>query len=213
MSSLRKQLLKCISTVRVVTKSACATSRLLIPSATIAATRRSLGVSASTPVSAVERGLAPAASSSSCARLVSMIAPHRPASSNPARNDSRASTRRPVRRRADRGGVRPVEVVDAHQERDALGQVRGHPVEAVQYGEGGVFARGCRCDGTVGGQEPRGKARRSRQRVRALFGRRPSEHAFEQLADDTVWQGLLELASPGMQHPKPRRGRATAGGA
>src|SRR5207302_1259167 len=62
----------------MVTNSACAISRLVIPSAAILATRRSLAVSASRPLSRSRRGRAPAVTSSSragaprhadCARL------------------------------------------------------------------------------------------------------------------------------------------------
>src|SRR5215472_13812177 len=48
-----------------------------MPSAAIRATRRSLGVSASTPVNASVRGRAPVAANSSCACLTSRSAPAR----------------------------------------------------------------------------------------------------------------------------------------
>jgi hypothetical protein len=60
-----------------VTNRAWAISGLLIPVAASSATRRSLVVSASSPVNAPLRGLAPAASSSSLARCVSRVAPQR----------------------------------------------------------------------------------------------------------------------------------------
>ena len=60
-----------------VTNSAWAISGLLIPVAASSATRRSLAVSASSPVSAPRRGLAPAVSSSALARSASRVAPHR----------------------------------------------------------------------------------------------------------------------------------------
>ena len=57
-------LVRWTSTVLWVTKSACAISRLVGPSAAISATRRSLGVSDSTPLRATRRGRAPVARSS-----------------------------------------------------------------------------------------------------------------------------------------------------
>ena len=56
---------RCVSTVRRPTKSACAISRLLRPSAAIRAVRSLLAVSASRPWSASRLGLAPAVTSSS----------------------------------------------------------------------------------------------------------------------------------------------------
>ena len=61
MPSLRYALERWTSTVFGVTKSACAMSRLLEPSAASAATRRSVAVSAPAPLSAAVRGRAPAA--------------------------------------------------------------------------------------------------------------------------------------------------------
>ena len=61
MPSLRYALERWTSTVFGVTKSACAMSRLLEPSAASAATRRSDAVSAPAPLSAAVRGRAPAA--------------------------------------------------------------------------------------------------------------------------------------------------------
>jgi hypothetical protein len=57
-------LVRWTSTVLWVTKSACAISRFVGPSAAISATRRSLGVSDSTPLKAIRRGRAPVARSS-----------------------------------------------------------------------------------------------------------------------------------------------------
>jgi hypothetical protein len=56
MPSLRYAFVRWSSTVRSVTKSACAMPRLARPRAAIAATPRSLPVSASTPLLAARRG-------------------------------------------------------------------------------------------------------------------------------------------------------------
>ena len=59
--SLAYSLPRCVSTVFSVTNSDCAISRVPIPSAASCATRRSLGVSESIPLTAARRGRAPAA--------------------------------------------------------------------------------------------------------------------------------------------------------
>ncbi len=64
-------LVRWTSTVLWVTKSACAISRFVGPSAASSATRRSLGVSDSTPLRAMRRGRAPVARSSLSARAAS----------------------------------------------------------------------------------------------------------------------------------------------
>ena len=66
--SLRYALDRCTSTVFTVTKSACAISLLVRSSAASSATRRSLGVRASRPVTRLLRGRAPDAASSSLPR-------------------------------------------------------------------------------------------------------------------------------------------------
>jgi hypothetical protein len=91
---------RCISTVRIVTNSSCAISRLVRPSAAMRAIRSSLAVSASTPRRMLRRGRAPVALSSSRARSASARAPQRSARSSASRSGSRASARLPVRRRA-----------------------------------------------------------------------------------------------------------------
>src|SRR5262249_42638936 len=67
---------RCCSTVLAVSKSAWAISLLLNPSAAICATRRSLAVSSSTPLTSLLRGRAPVAASSSFPRAASALAPH-----------------------------------------------------------------------------------------------------------------------------------------
>ena len=61
MPSLRQALDRCSSTVLGVTYSVWAMTLFAVPSAAMPATRRSLGVSDSTPCSASVRGRAPAA--------------------------------------------------------------------------------------------------------------------------------------------------------
>ena len=90
---------RCPSTVFSVTNSAWAISGSSALRAEVA-TRRSLGVSASTPLRMSRRGRAPAATSSACARFASARPPQRWASSRPARSGSRESARWPARRRA-----------------------------------------------------------------------------------------------------------------
>jgi hypothetical protein len=91
--------------VRVVTKRAWAISQLPRPSAASRVTRRSLGVRASAPLSAVRRGRAPVASSSSRALAAVRSAPQRSASSNASRSGARASRRLPARRSAAQRGA------------------------------------------------------------------------------------------------------------
>src|SRR6266516_1518201 len=99
-------LVRCTSTVRCVTKSVCAISRLVGPSAAISATRRSLGVSEATPLRAIRRGRAPVASSSLPARAARGAAPQIVASSSAWRSCSRASERRLALRSAAPSSVR-----------------------------------------------------------------------------------------------------------
>ncbi len=99
-SSLRKAWRRCVSTVAVVTNSSCAIWRFVSPFAASVAIRFSLGVSASVPWRASRRGRAPVASSSVRARSASGWAPQACAPSMPARSGSRASARRPARRRS-----------------------------------------------------------------------------------------------------------------
>jgi hypothetical protein len=75
-------------------------SLLLMPSAAMRATRRSLAVSTSTPVNSSLRGRAPVTASSSWARRTRPRAPARWASSSPWRSGAWASPRRLARRRA-----------------------------------------------------------------------------------------------------------------
>ena len=98
MSSLRYTRLRCTSTVFTVTNRACAMSLLLMSSAASCATRRSLAVNESRPVSRRLRGRAPVAASSSLPRSRSAIAPHACASSTPWRSSSLAVERSPRRR-------------------------------------------------------------------------------------------------------------------
>ena len=93
MSSFWNAPRRCASTVFSVTNSCCAIPRLVRPLAASSATRRSLGVSASRPLRAIRRGRAPAASSSSCARVISGAAPERVARSSPRASGSRAAER------------------------------------------------------------------------------------------------------------------------
>ena len=97
--SLRKTLVRWPSTVRVVTNSVCAISRLVRPWLACSAIRRSLAVSESSPLSTTRRGRAPVARSSVSACSASGLAPARDAASSASRRSSRASVRR-LRRRS-----------------------------------------------------------------------------------------------------------------
>ena len=99
-SSFRKTLRRWFSIVFSVTNSAWATSRLVMPSAAIRATRDSLAVSLLRLSIGSRRGRAPAAISSSCARRATESAWQASASSSASASSGRASARRPARRRA-----------------------------------------------------------------------------------------------------------------
>ena len=94
-SSLRKARPRCVSTVFSVTNSVWAISRLVLPIAAISTTRRSLGVSESSPACSLVRGRTPIAASSARARRSSVLAPQRAASASPSNSGSRAAVRCP----------------------------------------------------------------------------------------------------------------------
>ena len=94
-ASFRYELRRWFSIVFSVRKSACAISRFVSPSAAIRATRSSLAVSVLRLSTGSRRGRAPAATSSSCARLAAGSAPQTSASSRDVASGPRAATRRP----------------------------------------------------------------------------------------------------------------------
>ena len=114
-----------------MTNSVCAITRFVIPSAASSATRRSLGVSDSTPDSAMRRGREPVATSSSrpCGKR---SAPQRVASSMPLRSSSRPRAAAAAAHDRAEVGQRPGVLqprAGALEHGDGLGQQRlGRPV-------------------------------------------------------------------------------------
>ena len=91
MFSFRYALVRCTSTVRVVTNRAWAIWRFVAPSAARLATRSSLAVNASRPVVAVRRGRRPMSRNSRCAVATRGRASNRAASSSPSVRGVRAA--------------------------------------------------------------------------------------------------------------------------
>ena len=94
---------------------------------------------------------------------------------------------------AQRGDVRPVQIVGEQHDGHGVGEVRGQPVEAVQHREAGVLG------GTGGGIEhDSGVGRGARHQLRR---RRP----VEQLVHEPEPEPAVQLARPRVQHERVTR--------
>ena len=98
-----------------------------------------------------------------------------------------------VLEKAQRGDVRPVQIVDEQHDGHGVGEVRGQPVEAVQHREAGVLG------GTGGGIEhDSGVGRGARHQLRR--GR-----PVEQLVHEPEPEPAVQLARPRVQHQRVTR--------
>ena len=97
---------------------------------------------------------------------------------------------------AQRGDIRPVRVVDGHQQRLCVGQIDGEPVEPVQGGKRRLGA-GFR----VGRKQDRlRQRRRPGQQGFTLLRVAGRHHRLQQLPDDPERQLALQLAAPRRQN-------------
>ena len=110
-----------------------------------------------------------------------------------------------VEQPAQRGGVRPVQVVDRDKRRLQKGHVGRQPVQAVQDRKRALRGRVLRTGQWRGPEQRLNQRGRPREQLRAdiRIGRR--EQRLEQLTHDPVGELALELAAAGGQHPHPRR--------
>ncbi len=109
-----------------------------------------------------------------------------------------------IRDEAQGGRVRPVQVVYREQQRPALGEVDGEPVEAVERREGGVAA------GPLlgGGEDDLGRGGRAPEQLPSL--RLARQQRLEELARDAERELPLDLAAPGGEHEEALRFGAPA---
>ncbi|HKE80646.1 MAG TPA: hypothetical protein VKB54_15105 [Solirubrobacteraceae bacterium] len=105
----------------------------------------------------------------------------------------------------ERGGVAPVRVVDADEDRRALRQVCRHPIQAVQQ------RRRLERRGRSGGHEQRTREPgRARQHRAPLARAQPADRRIEQPAHHAVPELALELAAGRVEHDEPALSRAIA---
>jgi hypothetical protein len=101
-----------------------------------------------------------------------------------------------------------VRVVHHYQQRPALGEVRGEPVQAVLAGERGLrTARLVRQLQRRGGQPGR-----AAEQLGPLVRRAAPQHGLEELAHHAVGEAALPLVAPGGQHPHAGGERGPLGG-
>jgi hypothetical protein len=105
-----------------------------------------------------------------------------------------------------RGGVRPVRVIDDHAQRPPLREVGAEPVEAVEDGERGVLVG----DGGLGAlrgarqaEQPGGHAGRAPEELGRPLHR--PERRLDELAHDAEGELALQLGTPGAEDAHPRR--------
>ena len=99
---------------------------------------------------------------------------------------------------AQRGRVRPVQVVDHDCRRTARGQVRGEPVEPVQDGEGDVTRGGA--GQLLVAEEPVGQPGGASHQLLSLVERKRGQVGLEELAHDAVGELLLEIRAARHEH-------------
>ena len=193
-------------------------SRLRRPSAASSATRRSLGVSDSTPPASSGRSFSPVASSSSWARRATASAPHGRAASSAARSGSRASARRLARRSAAPYSAQGARVLEPRRARlqdvERLAQQVEPAVAAGEYPE----RRRAHADGR-GRPQARASARSCSATARAcvlLAGGREGKRQYASSPGDTGRHSRLADDAGAADHVVERlaaAGPARAGGA